>query len=302
MSSSDGLRPIVAALDGSAVASDAARWAASLADRLDAPLHLVAALPSPNFVMTEVSIVSRNELNSAIRKTAEETIESARLEIRHEFPKVEISAEIVPGPPASALIEVGNQARMLVLGSTGRGMLGSMLIGSTTMRVAGRTACPVVVWRGDVSVLDDRPVVVGVDGSAAGSVAVESAFEFAARAGTPLVAVHAWSTRHNAGDVTIPLLVDWDAVETTERSLLQANIAPWKEKYPDVTVDEVLDARHHAAELMLGKADGAQLLVVGSRGRGALAGAVFGSTSQNLLHHSTCPVMICTARSESVTN
>ena len=47
--------------------------------------------------------------------------------------------------------------------------------------------------------------------------------------------------------------------------------------------------------MILSHAGGAQLIVVGSRGRGQLASALLGSTGLGLLHHSPTPVVICPA-------
>jgi nucleotide-binding universal stress UspA family protein len=65
----------------------------------------------------------------------------------------------------------------------------------------------------------------------------------------------------------------------------------WRHKYPDLTLSALAVAEHPAAALTRASAD-AQLLVVGSRGRGALAGMLLGSVSQNLLHHAACTVAV----------
>ena len=87
-------------------------------------------------------------------------------------------------------------------------------------------------------------------------------------------------------------MIDWDAVESDERQHLSGALAPWTRLYPDVEVKCVVEPGKPSRAL-LRQANDAQLVAVGSRGRGLLASAVLGSTGVNLLHHSAVPVMIC---------
>ncbi len=92
-------------------------------------------------------------------------------------------------------------------------------------------------------------------------------------------------------DTSVSLLVDWDAVQVEEHQLLAERLAGWAAKYPDVAVERVvtMDRPTHALQE---RSAGAQLLVVGSRGRGGVVGTILGSVSQTLLHHAACPVVI----------
>jgi nucleotide-binding universal stress UspA family protein len=87
-------------------------------------------------------------------------------------------------------------------------------------------------------------------------------------------------------------MIDWDAVENDERQHLSDTLAPWIGLYPDVDVTCVVDPDKVIGAL-LRHAKAAQLVAVGSRGRGLIASAVLGSTGLNLLHHAEVPVMIC---------
>jgi nucleotide-binding universal stress UspA family protein len=168
----------------------------------------------------------------------------------------------------------------------------AILLGSTTMTVATNSICPVVAWRGDAVEPTTQPVVVGVDGDRDSQVAISTAFDLADRIGAGIVAVHAWPTRRGQSVVTLPVVIDWKEVVTSERQRLSEKLAPWMERYPDVEVTCVVEMEKPSRAL-LRRTKGAQLVVVGSRGRGLFAGTVLGSTGLNLLHHSAIPVVIC---------
>jgi len=183
---------------------------------------------------------------------------------------------------------------MVVVGSAGRGALGDLLAGSTTAALAAHTRCAVAVIRGrDRSAADvEEPVVVGVDGSPVSEPALGLAFEEASLRGAPLVAVHAWL---DADAVHVlagaPSFVDREPQGDAETRVLAESLAGWQEKYPEVTVRRVLEQDRPRHQL-LDWSTRAQLIVVGSRGRGGFRGLMLGSTSHALVQHADCPVLV----------
>jgi nucleotide-binding universal stress UspA family protein len=136
-------------------------------------------------------------------------------------------------------------------------------------------------------------VVVGVDGSPTSELAVALAFEEASLRNLDLVAVHTWIDFSSEYDYAYArqFVTGWEEIETEEQELLAQRLAGWREKYPDVTVTRVVVPNRPVPNL-LEQAAHAQLLVVGSRGRGALSGTLLGSTSQALIYHAPCPLLI----------
>jgi nucleotide-binding universal stress UspA family protein len=201
---------------------------------------------------------------------------------------VEPVLELKPG--IDLLADESEKADMVVVGSRGRGGFAELVVGSTAVALTARAHCPVIVVRGKETV--DGPIVVGVDGSPASEAALAFAYDMAARRKAELVAVHVWSDVVSVwgGSVPIPDL-DWDAVATDERIVLSERLAGWRERYPDTAVRQVVH-EDRPAQRLITEAEGAQLLVVGSLGRGALANALLGSVSHALLHHAPCPVAI----------
>ena len=93
-------------------------------------------------------------------------------------------------------------------------------------------------------------------------------------------------------DAITPYGVDWDALEALQWQGLLNVLEPWTELYPNVAVTYFVEPEGASKALIRHAAD-SQLVVVGSRGRNLVTGALLGSTSLNLLHHSAVPVMVC---------
>ena len=167
-------------------------------------------------------------------------------------------------------------------------LFAELVVGSIAMAVTTHGHCPVVVVRGpaqDVPPRQDGPVVVGVDGSPNSQAALSFAFETAALRGASLTVVHAWSDRPLRD-----LPMDWQLMQD-ESEALSRLLVDDRARYPDVPVEQVV-VRDGPAHVLLEHARTAQLVVVGSRGRGGFRGLLLGSTSQAMIHHAACPVVV----------
>jgi nucleotide-binding universal stress UspA family protein len=170
-----------------------------------------------------------------------------------------------------------------------------VVLGSVTSSLIRRAHCPVAVIRDEEPQLpqpDQAPVVVGIDGSPASKLATAIAFEEASHRRADLVAVHAWSDREI---FELPGL-DWSALEAEEERILAEGLAGWQERYPDVTVQRrfVCD---RPARAIVEASETAQLVVLGSHGRGGFAGMHLGSVSNAVVQSVRTPVIV--ARSSS---
>lgn len=289
--------PVVVGVDGTDDAVRAAVWAAAVAHRLTAPLHIVHARPALGQNLSDTLAAIRAAEMSALEEVGPAIIEAADRAVRAHHPDLSITSAHLADPVDEALVDLSRHARMIVLGSSDVSVAPALLVGSTTVAVASHAVCPVVAWRGDIVTPTDRPIVLGVDGDDEEShAAVQAAFELAARFGVGVVAVRAWSTRRPPAKVAIPLFVDWDAVVADELTSLDEAITPWTKRYPGVDVKYDVRRGKPSSALMAHTAD-AQLVVVGSRGRGLFTGTLLGSTGLNLLHHCPIPTMICRSRS-----
>ncbi|MGH4023828.1 MAG: universal stress protein [Pseudonocardiaceae bacterium] len=289
--------PVIAGVDGSPQALDAARWAGAEARSLDRALHVLHASVW-SMVSHPVPPVIPAGHRQAMLEKAQRWVHEAANAARAAAPGVEVIERLVVGEPAAVLIGESRHAQEVVVASRGLDGPVAELLGSTALQVAQHAGCPVVVVRhralGDPGALGDPdgPVLVGVDGSAGSDGALEFAFEHAARWTSPLVALHSWSDiRISDQDGTIWRTLNWATVATDEQRLLAERLAGWQDKYPEVEVRLVV-AQDRPVHRLIEAAEGARLLVVGSRGRGGVPGMLLGSTSQTLLYVSPCPIVI----------
>jgi nucleotide-binding universal stress UspA family protein len=183
--------------------------------------------------------------------------------------------------PAEAILTEAAGAEMVVVGTRSRNKVSAAVLGSVATSVSSKAPCPVVVVRGERRT---GPVVVGTDGSPDSEEALTFAFEEAARSKRPLTVVYCW----------LPLDRQVSPTESTHQLLynwLNESLDPYRLKYPAVDVTtSVIEGRAGLKLLALSRE--ASLMVVGSRGRGGVAGLLLGSVSQSLLHHAESPVAV----------
>ncbi|MEJ2853697.1 MULTISPECIES: universal stress protein [unclassified Saccharothrix] len=279
--------PVVVGVDGSASALSAVAWAAREARRHRVPVKLVHAYLVPTRGYPEI-VLTGHEVRRALEEQGKRWLAEAEAAARA-ADDVEVEVALEHSGAAGAMVWESERARLVVLGSRGLGGFTGLVVGSVAVAVAAHGKCPVVVVRGEDHA--DGPVVVGVDGSPASEEAVDFAFEAASARGVPLKAVHAWTDFLVDGAYGSRLAVDWAQVEAAEERVLAERLAGRSEKYPDVVVQRLV-VRDRPVRALLAEAEGAGLLVVGSRGHGGFTGMLLGSTSQALVHHATCPLAV----------
>lgn len=281
-------RAIVAGVDGSDSALDAVRWAATEARRRRVALRLVNACPWPKHHFGAEALGL--DYPNAFVRVARERLASAAEVAEQVAPGVEVHQQVIISYPVPVLVAESERAQLVVLGDRGLGGVTGLLVGSVAVALASQGRCPVVVVRGEPVAADSLlPVVVGVDGLLTSESAIAFAFAAASVRGVPLVAVLSW--RHDLTDSALAALMGWHAIEEWQRQSLAERLAGWSEKYPDVVVRRFV-TRDRPARCLLEEAKHAQLVVVGSRGHGAVSGLLLGSVSHSLLHHATCPVAV----------
>jgi Universal stress protein UspA and related nucleotide-binding proteins len=276
---------ILVGVDGSRAGLEAAGWAAREAALRHVPLRVVHAVPG--WVLETGETGRYAGVARWMREGAETVLAGGVDRARREAPGLEVDCALLPGDPRPALIEAAARAGLLVVGNHGLGGFRGLLLGSVAQGVAAHAPCDVVVVREAPAPRGE--VVVGVDGSPAAEQVLRFAFAEASLRGASLRAIHAWRPFDLGGGYALGS--DDPAGEQSERRMLGEALAGWGERHPDVKVVEEV-VKGHPVEVLRHASEGADLLVVGSRGHGALAGMVLGSVSQGVLHHARCPVAV----------
>ncbi|MEU9591681.1 universal stress protein [Streptomyces sp. NPDC048219] len=259
---------VVVGVDGSATSLAAVEAAAAAAVRRGAKLRVVhAEIPvKPRYVVPDPAS------GTLVREAAARACDVA--------PGVAVTQAVVEGDVTYVLEAESRAADLIVVGSRGTARAVGLLLGSAPVALAALSHCPVMTVAAEHRPSADMgPVVLGVDGSADSDRAVDVAFTEAAQRRAELVAVHAWRPGGAAGP-------DSEAAARRLAQVVDVRAAG----RPDVTVRGDL-VRGTARDVLLDASRAAQLLVVGARGRGGVAGLLLGSVSQTVMTHAHCPVV-----------
>lgn len=282
----------VVGIDGSADGEAALRWAvrdAMLRHRKVTLVHVVSPLVGGYSGIGMSTTVWPQDLNDWRQDHGRQLLDNAAHLARSVAGgELEIDRLMPFGAIVPALVELSVRTDMMVLGSRGLGTFDRALLGSVSTALAHHAHCPVALVHADAPSLPaNAPILLGTDGSAGSLPAVELAFREASCRNVALIVLHACS------DAEVPQLtaVPWWALDSDAEHRLTQFLAPYRERYPDVTVQYHV-VRDHPARHLVEESESAQLVIVGSRGRGGLAGMLLGSVSSALVHAAKTPVIV----------
>jgi nucleotide-binding universal stress UspA family protein len=288
-------------------------WAAAEAARHGTTLRVVTAYtPDSSYPWGYTYLVPPSDIQRVagiVKENALSRVEDAAQRARAAHPGLEVLTTVANASPAAALVTASQQASLVVVGAhPHRHAFGSL--GSVSLALAAHTACPVVVvpWpepkvaregtaaaAADLRDDQDRPaaaigqVVVGVDESPECEDAIGFAFEQASSRGIELTALHAWWMDPSV--LSAEVAESWQGAIEEDRMVVDEALAGWRSRYPDVKVHRVV-GRAPAVNALRAASAGAELLVVGSRGRGGFASLLLGSVSRSMLQRATCAVAV----------
>ncbi|MCQ4618986.1 universal stress protein [Corynebacterium sp. CCUG 65737] len=284
---------VVVAVDGGEPSNNAVRWAANTANKRGVPLRLASSYTMPQFLYAE-GMVPPQELYDDLQNECLRKIADARDIALEVAPDIKIGHTVAEGSPIDMLLDLSKESTMIVMGSRGLGGLSGMVLGSVSAAVVSHASCPVVVVRDDNAVTEDTkygPVVVGVDGSEVSVKATQVAFEEAQARGAELVAVHTYMDNSSPAAGAIVTEDQLQQVDQQRAQKLEDALSSFSTEFPNVTVRKVV-TRDRPVRALVEQAQGAQLLITGSHGRGGFKGMLLGSTSRALLQAAPCPMMV----------
>jgi nucleotide-binding universal stress UspA family protein len=282
---------IIAGIDGSPTSIDALRWAAHEAARRDAELLIVACYPAMAYASPYGAVYRAAAEIEMLEAEARRITDSALAEVRAIDPGLVAHAVTPMSSPVAGLIDRAAAGDEIVIGVSGHSGPLDGILGSVANGVVHRAHVPVVV----VPHKRDEPIinriVVGVDGSPESHHALEWAYDEAERSGSSLTVVHSWLYPYSARVSTTSERHQQMVIDATHE--LQDSVDTLGSKLTDGPVDVQPRLREQSpAEALLAEADNADLIVVGSRGRGGLRSLLLGSVSRTVLQHSKCPVAV----------
>lgn len=288
-------RPVVVGYDGSERAGKAVEWAAQLAQHQGEPLVVLHAADRIRYTHDAgVGLWTPAKAHASALEIAERGVAIAR----EVAPDLEISAKSSLASAAAAMEEISLQARLIVVGNSGRGRVSGILLGSTAYHVVSLARCPVVIVPPCTLHVPgpEHKITVATDGSPSGTRAVHQAAATVQRYDAPLEIVTAWERPYQDNRGTPP---DGYAsmaqavklrTEAAHRITDEAKEEALHEA-PDLAVTTLV-REGRPEEVLADVSKDSAALILGARGRSDLASLLLGSTSRAVLHHAKCPVQI----------
>ncbi|HUH53304.1 MAG TPA: universal stress protein [Microbacteriaceae bacterium] len=275
---------IIIGVDGSEQSRAALTWGLARANERKANVELFH-VADDSFLSESVAFLSEAQ------KASEEMLAAERDYAKSIGFTGKITGTAVVGHPIVEVEVASRRADLLVLGQHAGSKWAGSFFGTRAVKIAAVAYCPVAVIPEGYKTDTANGVVVGIDGSEAAQDAIAYAAEEASRRGVPLTAVYAWMPPLTPG---LEYLWSEELVESQRLAAEEAiaiGVAGLSGRYPDLEIKrEIIQAAPVAA--LLQSAEDAELLVVGSRGRGAISRLLLGSVSHGVLQALPCPVIV----------
>ncbi|MFF2274757.1 universal stress protein [Agromyces sp. NPDC058126] len=264
----------------------AVRWAAEQASARRSTLRLL------HVVDEAIEASGDADLLLAVLDAARASLAVAADAARAVDPSLEIVTDLEQGAPIAHFERRSRAAELLVVASDTHGGKRPSRRGVHSLRIAAASHAPVAVVP-DIDVSARSGVAVGIDGSDVGARALEFAATEAERLDCPLIAVHAWDLALMAGGeygYGVSAFAMDDLTRAAHEVLADA-LVPLDRSHPGLEIDRRVIAGDPVVALADAAAE-AELLVVGSHGRSALARFLLGSVSHGVLARLEAPTVV----------
>ncbi len=272
---------IVVAIDGGPASTAALDWALERATALPVSLELTTVV--------ELGWARAGGPEDDFQPVYERALAEATRRVERTLPQCKKTSYVRRGVPADELVRASTSADLLVIGTNKTGALAGAIYGTLPLRLAAHARCPVVVVPAEWTARAGS-ILAGLedDGTADGALAF--AAREAVRLGRVLDIVHAWAIPVTVA-VEYGAIFPFDDLRGAHATILADAAARVRAANPGLTVREVLE-QGPAARVLVAASENAELIVVGTHGRGAVGGLFLGSVSHDVLLNLRCPVAV----------
>ena len=281
---------VIVAVDGGPASDAALAWVIDRARTVNMEVELTSVVGVDLDLPVGDGVDFRTPYERALAQ-AEATITAA-------LPELVVTTKVRHGIAREALILASQHTDLLVIGTNKTSPIVGIMHGTLPLKIAGQSWCATVVVPFDWKPREGAVVVGWVDDPTA-EAACEFAVTEASRRHTTLTVVHAWSMPPVAPMDAPAAAVLADTVLSADRRLLAETTHQLKLTHPDVKINETVEAGSAAVAIVRAAHDAA-LVVVGSRGRGAVVGFFLGSVSHDVLLNMPAPVAVIPHKREPI--
>lgn len=286
-------RLLTVGYDGSAPSRRAVLWSLTEAKRRGADVKVVACYSITPMADPWGMTLIPNEFE-VIAKSVTGDVEKLLAEMTPMATGINLTSKVVAGSAATLLVEESEGSDLLIIGTTGHGDAEGLFLGSVAHAVSRTCGCPVVL----VPDQELRPllgrIVVGVDGSPSSDEALIWATDECDMRDAELLIVHAWTYAYGT-ELGSPQGRDLTMIDAAQ--LLEAAAASSRERGRSRTETELVE--DGPINALVDRSDDADLIVIGTRGRGGLRSLLFGSVAHGVARHAWCPTVVLCAKAET---
>lgn len=291
---------VVVGVDGTSASRAALVWATEEAGRRGIPLRIVHGLGMP-VVIGAYGASGRAAIDD-LREAGHGLLTESAEYVRRARPEVEATTVLAPEDAPAVLLNEAQGDDVIVVGSRGLGGVRAIMLGSVGVRASSHAPCPVVV----VPDMEEPPlprgrVVVGVDGSKSSRRALRFALHQALVGGAEIVVVNSRQVSPPTGssDSTADArALHEETFDRQSEEVIAGLLADVVDDRTELLEISAVRTQANPVDALLEAATEADVLVVGSRGRGGVRGLVMGSVSQGVLRGAPVPVAVLPPHAE----
>lgn len=281
---------VVVGVDGSPSSMRALTWAIEQASVEHHVITLVHTVDIETASYPDAALVYPQEVRDKLRAEGHRTLATAHARIAEAAPELDVNEVFRFDDPRHVLLDMSEDAAMVVVGSRGRGTVASLLLGSVGVALARHAFCPVVVHRPSNPGTVRNGILVGADATEGSRAVLEFAYRQASVRNLHLTVLHCYWDMQSPAAVAY-IVPGSQADLDTERLHLGETLTGLAEEYPEVQV-QIESSYGLPQQALVHMGEQMNLIVVGGHHGSAVSQMLLGSVSTTVVEHATCPVAV----------